>query len=118
MSLIEELEAARTLQQDFARHPSHTPLVQNKARTDLLLSCTRISLSGGRASPALASTSHLQHCRGLLQVQLSTYGDSLGKNIGELKQFIDQNLQGAGTCPVTAVPSTHTATDEPCRCSQ
>jgi hypothetical protein len=30
MSLIEEMEAARSLQQDFARHPSHTPLVQNK----------------------------------------------------------------------------------------
>lgn len=27
---MEELEAARHLQQDFARHPSHTPLVQNK----------------------------------------------------------------------------------------
>ena len=28
--MVEELEAARHLQQEFARHPSHTPLVQNK----------------------------------------------------------------------------------------
>jgi hypothetical protein len=27
-------------------------------------------------------------------VQLSTYGDSLGRDIKELKQFIDRNLQG------------------------
>ena len=29
------------------------------------------------------------------QVQLSTYGDSLGTNLKDLKQFIDSNLQGA-----------------------
>lgn len=28
--MVEELEAARHLQQEFARHPSHIPLVQNK----------------------------------------------------------------------------------------
>ena len=28
--MVEELEAARHLQQEFARHPSHQPLVQNK----------------------------------------------------------------------------------------
>ena len=31
----------------------------------------------------------------MLQVQLSVYGDSLGKNLKELKGFIDSNLQGA-----------------------
>jgi hypothetical protein len=29
-----------------------------------------------------------------LQVQLSTYGDSLGHNLKELRHFIDNNLQG------------------------
>lgn len=31
----------------------------------------------------------------MLQVQLSVYGDSLGRNLKELKGFIDSNLQGA-----------------------
>jgi len=30
----------------------------------------------------------------VLQVQLSTYGDSLGKDLKELRSFIDSNLQG------------------------
>ncbi|EIE21097.1 sucrose phosphorylase [Coccomyxa subellipsoidea C-169] len=33
-------------------------------------------------------------CLRLPQVQLSTYGDSLGKNLTELREFIDNNLQG------------------------
>ena len=34
-------------------------------------------------------------CNLVMQVQLSTYGDSLGKNLKDLKHFIDNNLQGA-----------------------
>ena len=34
-------------------------------------------------------------------MQLSTYGDSLGTNLKDLKQFIDTNLQGAPVaCPL------------------
>ncbi len=32
---------------------------------------------------------------GIVQIQLSTYGDSLGGDLKALKGFIDRNLQGA-----------------------
>ena len=38
--MVEELEAARHLQQEFARHPSHQPLVQNKASVRLSHGCS------------------------------------------------------------------------------
>ncbi len=41
----------------------------------------------------MASEPHGVRLR-LPQVQLSTYGDSLGKNLTELREFIDNNLQG------------------------
>ena len=37
--MVEELEAARHLQQEFARHPSHQPLVQNKVGAWLAHGC-------------------------------------------------------------------------------
>ena len=37
--MVEELEAARHLQQEFARHPSHQPLVQNKVSVSQFHGC-------------------------------------------------------------------------------
>ena len=56
----------------------------------------------------------------VLQVQLSTYGDSLGKNLKDLKQFIDNNLQGIApdACDTGHAPALPCATLQGTYCSQ
>lgn len=40
----------------------------------------------------------------MAQVQLSTYGDSLGKDLKDLKTFIDNNLEGDLPAALPSVP--------------